>query len=202
MCIPHNKPFSPACARNKAPILHYLRKWLGHGDHVLEIGSGTGEHGVYFAKQLAHIHWQCTDRCENLVGLQQWIPAATLANLSDPFALDVNTYPWGTLRYDAVFSANTLHIMAWQTVKKFLKQVHLALHPGGKLILYGPLRYQGAYTSKSNAAFDAYLQAYDGQQGIRDMEAIQVILQAGGFTQIVDQPMPAHNQLVLWQLPK
>jgi len=203
MMIEHStndKPFSTACERNKAPILEYLRQWLTPGDSVLEIGSGTGQHGVFFASQLPHIVWQCTEQAASLAGLQQWIDEAQLKNLPAPFPLDVNHYTWGTLRYRAVFSANILHIMSWPTVKQFLGQVNKALFPAGKLILYGPFRHHNVYTSDSNAEFDQYLKVRDAQSGIRDLEAIQAILKSKHFAFIKDQPMPVNNQLLLWQL--
>ena len=192
--------FSTACERNKTPILQHLRQWLITGDNVLEIGSGTGQHGVFFASQLPHIVWQYTEQAASLVGLQQQIDEAQLKNLPAPFSLDVNNYAWGTLRYQVVFSANTLHIMSWPTVKHFLEQVKKALFPAGKLILYGPFRYHNEYTSDSNAEFDQYLKSRDPQSSIRDVEEIQAILKNNGFILIKDQPMPANNQLLLWEL--
>ena len=200
MDMTEHKPFSTACERNKAPILHYLQQWLTPGDSVLEIGSGTGQHGVFFASQLPKIRWQSTEQPISLAGLQKGIDEAHLKNLPTPLPLDVNHYAWETSQYQAVFSANTLHIMSWPTVKQFLEQVNKALLPAGKLILYGPFRYQGTYTSESNAIFDQTLQARDAQSGIRDFEAIEEILQNKGFLLIHDQPMPANNQLLLWQL--
>ncbi len=196
----HNKPFSEACERNKTPILQFLRQWLIADDKVLEIGSGSGQHGVFFAQQLPNIIWQCSERSEKLAGLQQWIEEADLQNLPSPLVIDVNTYIWNSLQYQAVFSANTLHIMSWPTVEHFLQQVKQALCAGGKLILYGPFCYHGAYTSAGNEQLDRCLRESDEHSGIRDMEAIAAILQEQGFVLVKDQSMPANNQLLLWQL--
>ena len=196
----YNKPFCEACERNKTVICQYLAQWLEAGDQVLEIGSGTGQHGVYFTSQLPDINWQCTDLHEQLVGLRTWTNSAATDKLLPPFELDVNSYDWQTRQYQAVFSVNTLHIMSWASVSHFLAHVHLALVAGGKLIIYGPMRYQNTYTTNSNAEFDRYLKSCDPDYGMRDFERVNEILQQHGFTLTADQAMPANNQLLLWRL--
>ena len=110
------KPYSPACERNQGPILEVLQDWLSSSRQVLEIGSGTGQHAVHFAAALPHLSWQCSDREENLDGIRRWLDEAALPNTAAPLHLDV-TGTWPSGRYDALFTANTLHIMGWAAVE-------------------------------------------------------------------------------------
>lgn len=158
---------------------------------------------MFFASQLPDVIWQCSERAVYLDGLKLWIEEAKLDNLLTPLELDVMNYDWGsTKKYQAVFSANTLHIMDWRAATHFLTNVHKALTSGGKLIVYGPFRYGGYYTSDSNAQFDRSLQLGDPKSGIRDFEKVDHILKEAGFTLVSDHDMPANNQLILWQLRK
>ena len=110
-----DKPYSPACDRNRDPILAVLREHFADRRRVLEIGSGTGQHAVHFAAALPHLVWQTSERAQNLPGLRLWLDEAALPNTPPPLALDVNA-AWPQARFDAVFSANTLHIMSWADV--------------------------------------------------------------------------------------
>ena len=188
--------FSAACERNKNPILQQLISWLQANDKVLEIGSGSGQHGVFFAESLPGIIWQCSDRMEMIAGLMENLSTEKLPR---PLTLDVMTYTWEEAQYDVVFSANTLHIMPWSAVYHFLTNVTAALVDKGKLILYGPFRYAGEFTSPSNQLFDQQLKTTDPQRGIRDFEQVNSLLQQQGLTLLHDQAMPANNQLLVWQ---
>lgn len=169
---------------------------------MLEIGSGTGQHGVFFSSQLPDVVWQCSERSEYLDELVAWLKEASLDNLPMPLELDVTHYDWDSTKYQVVFSANTLHIMHWPAVTIFLTNVREALTPSGKFIVYGPFRYGGNYTSDSNAQFDRSLQLRDPKSGIRDFEKVDHILKKAGFTLVSDQSVPTNNQLILWRLSR
>jgi SAM-dependent methyltransferase len=192
-------PFSAACERNKAPILAHLRRHFANATSVLEIGSGTGQHAVYFSAQLPHLRWQASDRAEHLVVLAARIAAQGSANLVPPIALDVTVGPWPAASFTAAFSANTLHIMDWQAVEACFAGIGRALTPGGVLAMYGPFRYAGQYTSASNRAFDQDLKRHDAASGIRDFEAVDSLAQQHRLALVSDHPMPANNQLLVWR---
>src|SRR5580704_8826381 len=141
---------SEACERNKDPILVVLRDAFASSRQVLEIGSGTGQHAVHFARHLPHLNWQPSDTGEYLEMLDARITREGGANLAPPIQLDVRSHPWRVADFDGVFSANTLHIMSWEAVREFFRGVGTHLRSPGVLCIYGPFRYAGRYTSESN----------------------------------------------------
>lgn len=192
-------PCSDACERNKGPILEVLRAAFADRTRVVEIGSGTGQHAVHFARHLPQVQWQPTDRAEYLPDLAARIAAEGPPNLASPVELDVLQEPWPDVRGDAAFSANTLHIMSWPAVEAFFAGLPRVLERGGVLAIYGPFRYGGQYTTDSNAAFDAMLRERDPQSGLRDFEAVNALAEAAGLALVADHAMPANNQLLVWR---
>jgi cyclopropane fatty-acyl-phospholipid synthase-like methyltransferase len=199
MC-PSGKPYSEACERNREPILAVLREHFADRRHVLEIGSGTGQHAVYFAQAMPWLVWQASDLAENLSGIQQWLDGAALPNTPAPLDLDVRG-PWPEVRADAVFTANTLHIMAWPAVDAFIAGAGrlLARVPGAVLVVYGPFNRGGRHTSESNRRFDAWLKARDPGSGLRDTEAVDALARGAGFLRVADVAMPANNRCLVWR---
>lgn len=193
------KPFAPSCERNREPILAVLREWYAPCARVLEIGSGTGQHAVHFAAALPHLIWQCSDRAEQLPGMRLWLDEAALANTPAPLALDVESGPWPTQRFDAMFSANTAHIMSWEQVQALFAQLPQLLSAGGVFVLYGPFKRGGEHTSEGNVAFDAQLRAQTPHRGIRDVEALDALALAAGMQRIADVAMPANNACLVWR---
>lgn len=201
------KPFSLACERNREPITAALDTWMVNRRHVLEIGSGTGQHAVFFARRWPYLRWQPSDHADHLPGIEAWRADAALDNLLPPFVLQAElppspplAVPPGDSRFDAVFSANTLHIMGWEHVRALFAGLPPVLAPGALLAVYGPFNEQGRFTSESNAQFDGWLKARDPRSGIRDVEAVQALASAQGFVALEDIAMPANNRLLLWQL--
>ena len=193
------KPHAPACERNRDPILAALQPRLSTARSVLEIGSGTGQHAVHFAAAMPWLQWQCSDRAENLPGIAMWLDDAALPNTPAALELDVATGPWPAATFDAVFSANTLHIMGWPQVQAFFAGVSRVLADDGLLVVYGPFNYAGAYTSDSNRDFDAWLKARDPQSGIRDAEAVDALASGVGLVLEEDLAMPANNRCRVWR---
>jgi cyclopropane fatty-acyl-phospholipid synthase-like methyltransferase len=192
---------SEAADRNKGPILEIIAKELAHTRRVLEIGSGTGQHALYFAARLPHISWQPSDTGEYLPELRERIRREGSTNLREVIELDVRGNPWPIETagpVDGVFSANTLHIMSWSSVQDFFRGVGRVLGNPGVLCIYGPFRYRGRYTSDSNATFDDYLRNRDPESGIRDFEAVDELARQQGLGLAADHPMPANNQLLVW----
>jgi cyclopropane fatty-acyl-phospholipid synthase-like methyltransferase len=190
---------SEACERNKDPILQVLREAFASTRQVLEIGSGTGQHAVYFARHLSKLRWQPSDTAEYLGPLQAYIAQEGRPNLAPPVRLDVRRHPWPVAGIDGVFSANTLHIMSWEAVREFFRGVGTHLAAKGVLCIYGPFRYAGRYTSESNATFDRYLQERDAASGIRDFEAVDELARQEGLELDGDHDMPAHNRTLVWR---
>jgi cyclopropane fatty-acyl-phospholipid synthase-like methyltransferase len=192
---------SEACERNKAPILAVLAGELAASRAVLEIGSGTGQHAVHFASHLTHLSWQPSEVRAQLPPLIERLQCEAPPNVRAAIALDVHDDPWAARDLDAVFSANTLHIMAWSAVREFFRGCGALLRAGGVLCVYGPVRYRGEYTSASNAQFDQWLKDRDPQSGIRDFEALDALACAQGLKLRADHPMPANNQTLVWHRP-
>jgi SAM-dependent methyltransferase len=192
---------SAACERNKGPILQILADAFANSRAVLEIGSGTGQHAVHFAAHLPHLSWQPTDRGEYLPGLRERIAREGPANLREAVGLDVRELPWQVAPVDAVFTANTLHIMEWAAVEDLFRGVGGILTSPGVFCIYGPFRYGGRYTSASNAEFDRYLKARDPHSGIRNFEDVNILSSEQGLHLLADHPMPANNQLLIWHKP-
>jgi cyclopropane fatty-acyl-phospholipid synthase-like methyltransferase len=190
---------SEACERNKEPILAVLRESLAAARTVLEIGSGTGQHAVHFAAHLPHLSWQPSEVPELLAPLAERIRLEGGANLRAPLALDVRATPWAGAPVDAVFSANTLHIMSWESVGHFFRGVGGALRGTGVLCVYGPFNYGGQYTSASNAEFDVWLRARDPLSGLRDFGAVDTLARVQGLELSADHAMPANNRTLVWR---
>lgn len=194
-----SKPFSQACENNKAVILQVLKQAFNEVSQVLEVGSGTGQHAVYMSEHLPHLQWQPSDQSIYLPGVKLWCSEYTGDNLLSPIALDVTQSQWPQIQVDGVFTANTLHIMSWAMVEAFFNGAGSLLPAAGKLCIYGPFNYQGAYTSESNQAFDHFLRDRDPLSGIRDFEAVAELAQSAGFVLVADHAMPANNRLLEWR---
>jgi cyclopropane fatty-acyl-phospholipid synthase-like methyltransferase len=190
-----------ACERNKVPILEVLRTEFAATRSVLEIGSGTGQHAVHFAAHLPHLSWQPSEVAALLPALAERVRLEGSPNLRLPIALDVRATPWPHAEADAIFSANTLHIMGWDEVEDFFRGVGAALGPGGVLCVYGPFNYQGRYTSASNAQFDAWLKTRDPHSALRDFEAVNARAAAQQLVLAADHAMPANNRTLVWRRP-
>ncbi len=194
-----DKPFAPACERNRDPILAVLRPHFADRSRVLEIGSGTGQHAVHFAAAMPFLVWQASDVAANLPGIRAWLDEAQLKNTPAPIVLDVDGTDWPATPFDAIFSANTLHIMSWPEVERFFAALAAITTRDAKLAIYGPFNVGGAFTSASNAAFDESLKARAPHMGIRDIEAVDALARKAGFAMIDDVAMPANNRTLVSQ---
>lgn len=199
MSPPGARPFSEACERNRDPILAGLRVVFADRHLVLEIGSGTGQHAVHFARHLPHLIWQPSDVGAHLAGIHTWTDEARLTNLCDPVEIDINQPAWPEIGADAVFTANTLHIVSWPVVERLFERVAALLPAAGIFAVYGPFNDGGRFTSDSNAAFDAMLREREPASGIRDVEAVDALARQTGFGLRDDRGLPANNRLIVWQ---
>lgn len=194
-----NKPHSPACERNRDPILEVLMDAIVPTDRrLLEIGAGTGQHAVYFAPHFPRLEWYPTDLSDKIPGMNQWFKEANIPNIQKPVRLDVTKDDFPKVKFDIVFTANTLHIMHWKDCKSFMKLLGNRLREGSRAIFYGPFKYNGEFTSPSNAEFDATLKARDPLSGIRSFEDINSNMMKNGFELVFDHDMPANNRMLVF----
>ncbi|TXH68734.1 MAG: DUF938 domain-containing protein [Thiothrix sp.] len=193
------KPYAASCDENREPILAVLKQLLPERQAVLEIGSGTGQHAVYFGEQLAHLTWQTSDQLEYHAGIQAWLAEAQLPNVLPPLLLDVRQATWPMLKVDTVFSANTLHIMSWAAVQACFAGVGRLLPTNGLFIVYGPFNYAGQFTSRSNERFDQWLKQRDPASGIRNFEDLNLLAAEAGMELQADYEMPVNNRILVWR---
>ena len=193
------KPYAESCDENREPILAVIKPLLKECRSVLEIGSGTGQHAVYFAEKMPHLTWYTSDCIEYHAGINMWLQDAGLDNTRSPIELDVSTSPWPGRKFDAVFSANTTHIMHWPDVEAMFAGVGSVLHSGGRFLLYGPFNYAGQYTSASNARFDQWLHDRDPQSGIRNFEDLDRLSRTADMHLRQDYTMPVNNRILYWE---
>ena len=192
-------PFSQPAENNSGPILGQLQRLLERAQSVVELGAGTGQHAVAFARALPHLHWQPTEHPRSMATLRPRCEAAALANLAPPVALDITERPWSGDWPDALYTANTLHIVSETVVEALFAECGLRARDASRLIVYGPFNYGGNYTSDSNAQFDDWLHERDPQSGIRDFEWVNELAEAAGYSLLEDIAMPANNRLLCWE---
>ena len=200
------KAYAAACDRNKAVILEVLKRYLNQTEPspslplLLEVGSGTGQHSIYFSQALPQLRWQPSDRAEQLDDIRAWQQDEPQANNLAPLELDLNQPTWPVDSADHIFTANTLHIVSLALVQRFVDGAKATLNPRGYLFIYGPFNCEGKYTSDSNAEFDIWLQQRDTNSGIRDFEFIHQALTADNCCKLIeDVQMPANNRMLVYQ---
>lgn len=194
-------PNAVACERNKGAILEVLQQEFAGHHSVLEIGSGTGQHAVHFARGLPHVVWQTSDLPGNHPGITAWLEHARLENTRAPLDLDVESADHGVLagmRFDAVFSANTAHIMRMEAVAEMFRLAGTLLPAGGPFCLYGPFSFDGEHSSESNSEFDASLRQRDPTMGIRDIGGLDGFAERAGLSRVRLYAMPANNHVAVW----
>jgi len=192
------KPFAAASDRNKHAILGVLRAEFRDLEAVLEIGSGTGQHAVFFAAELAYLDWQTSDVQANLDGIKGWISESAAENVREPLSLDVRDTMLPEMRYDAVFSANTAHIMGADAVARMFAIAADVLVDCGVFALYGPFSIAGQFNTASNEQFDASLRERDPVMGIRDLDDLDALAEQGGLSRQRLYAMPANNYMAIW----
>ena len=191
---------SPSAERNKGPISAVLKKVLPRAGLVLEIGSGTGQHIVHFAREMPNLAWQPSERAaSSLASIVQWTAEAALPNIHPPLHLDVTDQPWPVSSAAAVVSLNMIHIAPWQAAEALVRGARDVLSADGVLFLYGPFRREGRPTADSNDAFDRSLRLRDPEWGVRDLEEVERVALAHGFATPAIYEMPANNLSVAFR---
>ena len=193
--MPHVK----AAENNKGPILAVLRECFADVHEVLEIASGTGQHAVHFATHMPHLTWHPSELPEHLPHLQARLDAEAPDNVKPAIALDVADLPWPVEKVDGLFASNCVHIISWPLVEKLFEGIGQVIASGGVVCFYGAYKYNGAFTTKSNAKFDAWLKSRDPSSGVRDFEAVNTLAERQGLQLERDVPMPNNNQSLIWR---
>jgi cyclopropane fatty-acyl-phospholipid synthase-like methyltransferase len=194
-----NNEFSTACERNKKPILSVLKEVITKDNkRVLEIGSGSAEHAVYFAQNLKDIVWTTSDMASGHAKIIETLNEAKLSNLRGPLAFEIGKNDFPKYSYDIVFTANTFHIMSWKQCKKLMKILGHHLREGSQIIIYGPFNYEGKFTSEGNALFDRSLKEQNLERGIRSFEDVNKNMTKNGFVLFKDYEMPANNRMLVF----
>jgi len=192
-----DRPHSPAAERNRGPILEVLRVWLPGSGRMLEIGSGTGQHATFFAPALPLWQWQPSEHPNQFPTLQAGLEGHAMENIERPVVLDV-TGRWPEEKFDAVYSANTAHIMHFPAVEAMFAGVAGRLNSRGLFVLYGPFARSGRHNAPSNAEFDANLRARDPGMGIRDVEQLDLLAEECALERIAELRMPANNHILVF----
>ena len=191
-------PFSQACENNKQPILKVLKEYISDQESLLEIAGGTGQHGEFFARSFPNLLWQTSDLPGSVADLNLRISEANLHNLPPALILDVNDSHWNVKKYQLLFTANSLHIMSEKSVENFFSRIPNVLQQSALVFIYGPFKYDGNFTTKSNAEFDEWLKEKDLKSGVRDFEAISELAVSVGLSLVADVQMPSNNQLLVF----
>lgn len=191
-----NKPYSESCDQNKDHILSVLSPLFSSCDNVLEIASGTGQHAIYFAEKMSHLKWHTSDCRPYLEGINTWVAGCDVNNIVEPFELNVSTSTWPILDVDAVFTANSLHIMSKEDVENLINGVGKLLKSHGSFVIYGPFNYKGDYTSDSNMRFDEWLKSKDSLSCIKDFEDVVAQAKDNDMSLVCDYEMPANNRIL------
>jgi len=196
-----SRGFAPATGRNRDPILGVLARVVPAGARVLEIGSGTGEHAVYFAARLPGVTWQPSDpTADSRASIDAWRAHEKVDNVAPATDLDVTQRPWPVDRYDAIVCINMIHISPWCSTEALLSEAPSHLEPRGVLYLYGPYMRDGAHTAESNEAFDRSLRARNPSWGVRELGEVVRLAEKRGFRLDELVEMPANNLSVVLRL--
>ena len=192
-------PFSTAAENNKEVIAEQIGLNLSAPSRLLEVASGTGQHAEFCTEKLPHIVWQPSDVEIVESRLRERVVRCGRPTLLEPIVLNIDHWPNLRPAYDGVFSANCIHIIPPHLLPKYVQGAAKSLKRGGLMMLYGPFKYGGEFTTESNRNFNQWLaDRYDGA-GIRDFETIDELAADNGLTFLSDQAMPANNQFIVWK---
>lgn len=195
-----DKYHAESTRRNRNPILEVLKKEIEGSKKLLEIGSGTGQHAVYFSKKMPQILWQTSDRSINHESINYWIKRYNLKNLLLPLDIEIGVNEKNINDvFDCVFSSNTSHIMSLENVKRLFALVGKVLNKNGKFFLYGPFKINLEFTTKSNEDFHQKLKAENKLMGLRDIEELDNYAIENNMQNHAFYEMPANNYLSIWK---
>ena len=191
--------YSQAAENNKAPIANIMGRHLPPDASVLEIGSGAGQHALHMSHTFPGITWLPSEREAVVPILRANLALYEASNIQPPLVLDLSDFTWNRDLVDAVYAANVMHIVSERLGERLVQLAADALKSSGLLMLYGPYKYNGQFTTESNATFDQWLKDRDPASGVRDFEAVIATAQSTGLTLTRDYAMPANNQMLIFE---
>lgn len=191
--------YSQAAENNKAPIADIMGRHLQPDAFILEIGSGAGQHALHMSNTFPGIIWLPSEREAVVPILRANLALYGSNNIQSPLVLDLTEFSWGDDSVDVVYAANVMHIVSEPLGERLVRLAAEALKPSGLLMLYGPYKYNGQFTTESNASFDQWLKDRDPASGIRDFEALMATAKCTGLTLTRDYAMPANNQMLIFE---
>jgi SAM-dependent methyltransferase len=209
---PDGRLDASAFHRNHQPIWQVLQRFLlGQAGDVVEVGSGTGQHVVYFAGQTPDVIWWPSDlNAQHLKSIEAWRAHSGLANVRPPLRIDLSDPAWCPAMHDgsgpgpllALFCANVIHIAPWRVAEGLFEGAGRYLAPGGRLFLYGPFKRDGKHSAISNAVFDTSLREKDPEWGVRDVADVQKLAADAGLSLAETAAMPANNLILVFERKK
>ena len=191
--------FSPTAARNKAPIGEVISPYLPKGAKVLEIASGTGEHGAYMCGIRPDIIWQPSDpNAESRISQDDWAQDCG-GRMLPSLEIDTTEADWtkGLSRFEVIYCANMIHIAPWEAALGLVQGACKLLNKGATFILYGPF-LEGDETSESNLQFNVSLKSRNASWGVRNLDAVKHIFSEAGFTHGARFVMPKENRTLIF----
>ena len=194
-----SRPFNPSAEKNKLPIFEELSPMLASSSLILEIGSGTGQHAVFFCERLPQCIWQPSEISSSLDVLRKGVYGSGLPDLRSPIVLDVMDDNWHVDELDVIFSANTAHFMPWPSVFKMISGAYRTLKKDGIFCLYGPFHYEKKIVSEGNRRLDRWLREQGKGLRIRGFEALVILAANQSLILRHDIEMPANNHLLVFQ---
>jgi SAM-dependent methyltransferase len=196
---PDGRLDGPAFHRNYEAIWSAIAEFTAAAQgHVLELGSGTGQHATEYAGRAPHLVWWPSDyNDKHLASIEAWRKFARLENLRAPQRIDLMNSDWSWHgdggKLTAIICINVLHISPWRVSENLIAGAARMLQPGGRLFVYGPFKRDGVHSAPSNAAFDASLRAENPQWGVRDVADLDELAKAAGLSAAEPKAMPANN---------
>ena len=200
---PDGRLDAPAFHRNHEPLWAALDPHLaGRRGDVIEVGSGTGQHVVHFARQTPDLVWWPSDLNQrHLKSIEAWRVHSGLQNIRSPLRIDLTDPSWcqemksgqAPTSLAAVFCANVIHIASWAVAEGLFAGAGRYLRPDGKLFLYGPFKRDGKHTALSNAVFDTSLREGNPEWGVRDISDVETLARGASLRLVDTIEMPANN---------
>jgi hypothetical protein len=206
---PDGRLDAPAFHRNHQAIRTVLQQFLaGKSGEVVEVGSGTGQHVVEFARHMPEITWWPSDLNEaHVKSIDAWRAHAGLGNIRPPLRIDLSDPGWCAEMHDgrgpgkllAVFCANVIHIAPWRVAEGLFAGASRCLRADGRLFLYGPFKRGGKHTAISNAVFDTSLREANREWGVRDIDELEKSATRVGLELVEINEMPANNLILAFE---
>ena len=202
----NNRLFFASTQRNRDSIVVVLSKIIKKYGSILEIGSGSGEHGVFFQKRFPEIIWQTSDpELAHRKSISSWIKHEELnKKMPQPIVLDVEKIPWEipmnvVHSLQGIVSINMIHVAQWSCTVALFRESGKLLNKGKFLMLYGPFKIDKKHTSQSNYCFDNSLKIQNDFWGIRNLEDVSDEAKKFGFLQESTINMPANNFSIIYR---